>query len=33
MSETHPLRAAGMNARTHVIIWADNSNPIYRRRA
>jgi len=28
MSETHPLRAAGVNAQTHVIIWADSSNPI-----
>jgi hypothetical protein len=25
-----PLRAAGVNAQTHVIIWADSSNPIYR---
>ena len=25
-----PLRAAGLNAPTHVIIWADSSNPIYR---
>jgi hypothetical protein len=24
------LRAAGVNAQTHVIIWADSSNPIYR---
>ena len=25
MSETHPLRAAGVNAPTHVIIWADKA--------
>jgi hypothetical protein len=24
-----PLRAAGVNAQMHVIIWADSSNPIY----
>ena len=23
-------RAAGVNAQTHVIIWTDSSNPIYR---
>jgi hypothetical protein len=24
------LRPAGVNAQTHVIIWADSNNPIYR---
>ena len=24
------LRHAGVNAQTHVIIWADSNNPIYR---